>query len=476
MSRFKIQHNLFILFFLGLLLLGLSPSAYSQAPFAIWRHPIAANSCGTLAVFTNQQCWLLTNAGASCLTACTTTAGFGGVHSDTVNYAGSGGTDSNCLSILTALSAGVGTVSVSIDARGCQASNANARRRGMLATTENSSSGTWRRACACLKSNDFTPDTIDWLDFSIQSSRQTLRNFLGTLSVEISAVAAVGTPSIYYKHNSGSWTPLSLLMSGTLSIVKNDQLQFRVEGVDGHSANISVRNLTTGGTTIDNVLGAAANYACSGHMEDGYCYVLAELGETCYTACQQQTGGGCVIAGINNVGVDQGNQNKCVSVANSLGYTGATGSMDSSLNHLVCGYTVANGHFWNASATTCNYYRSNFARVCACGSGAPTGPAMPFVHSTYNYYLGDVGESCDTVCAGGRGGCVAAGLTGPAGSNATCETILTGLEIAAPGGTGSESQSYGCSVRVSDGYLYRGTTVTCAGTKAGHRRACSCLN
>jgi hypothetical protein len=95
-------------------------------------------------------CWYLGAYGESCDTVCSTHSGY---NDATKTYAGSDGTDPNCLSVLTALSGGSGSINSSMSAGfGCwvfDAAHSYARYRSTGTTDSTTSQGTVRRACAC---------------------------------------------------------------------------------------------------------------------------------------------------------------------------------------------------------------------------------------------------------------------------------------------------------------------------------------
>lgn len=96
-------------------------------------------------------CWYEGANGASCDTTCT---GHGGYNAATLSYAGSGGTDANCLAVLTALSMVSGSVTdMSFYAYGCvedqNAPTGHQRTRYTVATTSSASGTSVYRACAC---------------------------------------------------------------------------------------------------------------------------------------------------------------------------------------------------------------------------------------------------------------------------------------------------------------------------------------
>lgn len=104
-------------------------------------------------------CWFLGDEGESCTSVCSMWSAT--YNSATLSYAGSGGDNTNCNNVLTALDAG-GSASTNAvtGAGGCSINEATgARTRGTTATTPEASAGSsYHRACAC------TPPEIDDAD------------------------------------------------------------------------------------------------------------------------------------------------------------------------------------------------------------------------------------------------------------------------------------------------------------------------
>jgi hypothetical protein len=91
-------------------------------------------------------CWYYGADGDPCTGTC---SGHGGYNAATSTYAGSGGSNANCDSVLTALGVATGTVNASsVDGLGCCTMSAS-RYRDVVPTTEGASWGGARRACAC---------------------------------------------------------------------------------------------------------------------------------------------------------------------------------------------------------------------------------------------------------------------------------------------------------------------------------------
>jgi hypothetical protein len=95
-------------------------------------------------------CWFMGDSGASCDAACAIKGR--AYDSATETYAGSGGTDANCVAVLDALGIPAGPLSMSalcFDGVGCLYAPPAGRARCTAPPTNSSASGSVRRACAC---------------------------------------------------------------------------------------------------------------------------------------------------------------------------------------------------------------------------------------------------------------------------------------------------------------------------------------
>lgn len=205
----------------------------------------------------NGQCWFIGALNQSCTAACSNATGYSNPHTDTITWAGSGGSNANCTTVLDAFPA-TGSVAISTHAsdRGCNVNNgATQRRRGTTTTTYSGASASWSRACACVTSGDVTPDAVDWTDFSGTSISQTLNNFGTAITLSLSAVNGTGTPTLEYRKNGGTWTAFTTGSPASVSFAYTDTLEFRVTGTSTHSATITVTNTSNGNAVLDTLIG-----------------------------------------------------------------------------------------------------------------------------------------------------------------------------------------------------------------------------
>lgn len=111
----------------------------------------------------------------------------------------------------------------------------------------------------CVVSDDGTSDAVpasmDWTDFIGSSSSQSFTSIDVTLDIEVSAVYVTGAPTLEYRKNGGSWTSFTPGSPASISIANTDTLEFRTTGSSTHSADLTISNLTTGGTVLDTVRG-----------------------------------------------------------------------------------------------------------------------------------------------------------------------------------------------------------------------------
>jgi hypothetical protein len=107
-------------------------------------------SCGGVKV--GGYCWYFGAAGANCDSTTGACTGHGGYHTATLSYAGSGGTNDNCASVLTALGAAASTIYAGdISNMGCYYISAGYRTSSSATTEDAYWNPGVRRACACTK-------------------------------------------------------------------------------------------------------------------------------------------------------------------------------------------------------------------------------------------------------------------------------------------------------------------------------------
>lgn len=100
-------------------------------------------------VLVNGTCWFLGAANAACNTTCTNAGGTYNASGPTQSFAGSGGSNANCQTILDALTApGTGASANISNTMGCYV-NGTTRQRGTTATGASTTLSNSRRACAC---------------------------------------------------------------------------------------------------------------------------------------------------------------------------------------------------------------------------------------------------------------------------------------------------------------------------------------
>lgn len=109
--------------------------------------PWVVTTTNCTGAFLGGYCWFARGLTNSCDTACAAVSGTCNL-AGTKDYAGSGGTNTNCDAVLSALGFGNAGVSALVNADGCQYISST-RYRGSLATTCAASGASVNRACAC---------------------------------------------------------------------------------------------------------------------------------------------------------------------------------------------------------------------------------------------------------------------------------------------------------------------------------------
>lgn len=276
----------------------------------------------------------------------------------------------------------------------------------------------------------------------------------------------------------------------------------------------------------------SCNTGCTGYMYNGYCYHWAgdTVAASCDTVCASY--GGCNAAGTRFIGSDEPGSTRCSAVATHFAGVSVTATAVSSgftgclMNTFKGGYVANNVH---QASTTCADTTSS-GRFCACNNGSSC--ALPWggtiahgasvtayqvtTHAncasvsqtrtcsngvlsgsytnqacsapatcggyTYGggcYYLGTLGQSCDTYCAGlGSGNTCQLAMTravGSGGTNATCQVVLDALGA---GGSGLPTtlgvQAGGCVVSNTNTRIRYSVTTTCNWSSGSMRRICAC--
>lgn len=219
----------------------------------------------------NSQCWILGAANSNCASTCNVT-GFVGTHSDTIFYAGSSGTNSQCEAVLDAFpGTGSSAVSTTVDDRGCQAHVTNGqRRRGTTdPTSYTAQNSNWHRACACVPVGSVQIGNVDWPNFNDLSLTKTITDIATTVTLEMSASFTSGTPTIEYRKNTNVWTNFTPGASANDTFVNGDSLTFRVSGTVGERASITIRNLSDSNVVVDMVMGTVNRTCSDGHPAIG---------------------------------------------------------------------------------------------------------------------------------------------------------------------------------------------------------------
>ncbi len=443
-------------------LLGTSFSSFALGPFGFLKKT-TASSCPNSGASVGGYCWYAGALGQSCTTVC---SGLSLVYNAaTLSYAGSSGSDANCLSVLNALSLGAAAVSTQFDARGCQASNANVRKRGTLSTTAGASNATWARACSC-EAADYSLDPVNWANFENQSTILRLTGINTSVTLSISATNGTGSPTLYYVKN-GTATSFTTGSPGSVSMVSGDTLALRMGGTNTHSANFTITNTSDGNTVVDTVTGTVN--CVGGYLYNGHCFFLSASGANCVSTCS--TKGGCLIAGIWDTGESLTN---CNAAMTGLGVS-LSGSSDSgTYPQIGCGVNGSGDVFFDMTsipAPGCSPSVASHQRACPCGPGGITATNPTTIsYLGYTFRLGNDGESCDTVCTG-YGGCNATG-TSFANSINTCGRLLSHW-----GNYSTSSNSLsgaGCTLNIAGDYPNTGSPATCAAATSGEKRVCAC--
>jgi hypothetical protein len=135
-----------IVFFFIFITFCSTSSLAQMIPFAFWSQT-AASVCPGGWMDAQGFCWVQSANGGDCTTACASLGGYNATR--TTNFAGSGGSNANCQTVMDGLGMlGSGAPTTLASAIGCAASGAS-RRRGTTATTAGATSAGYIRACAC---------------------------------------------------------------------------------------------------------------------------------------------------------------------------------------------------------------------------------------------------------------------------------------------------------------------------------------
>lgn len=104
---------------------------------------------------------------------------------------------------------------------------------------------------------DYTPEPVDWTDFTNQSTTQTITGTNQDIELRLQASYGVGTPTIEQRLGESTWIEFSPDVEGHVTTPPGSTLQFRVRGNVGDTAFITVSNVSAGDSLLDTVRGTA---------------------------------------------------------------------------------------------------------------------------------------------------------------------------------------------------------------------------
>lgn len=141
-----------------------------------------------------------------------------------------------------------------------EASNTNANRWQFTDGAYQSTAKSTASYVRCVRRyGDQTPAPVDWFNFLNYSPPKLFSDITVPVSVELTAVNNSGAPTLQYQLSSNSWATFSPASPATIGISPYQGLRFRATGQG--EATITVKNLSTGGTTLDTVTGTAGAIA-----------------------------------------------------------------------------------------------------------------------------------------------------------------------------------------------------------------------
>lgn len=213
---------------------------------------------------------------------------------------------------------------------------------------------------------DITPYGVEWSDFTSQSESQPIFGINTTITLEISVVHDLGTPTTFYQKNEGTLVQINPGTPETVSISNRDQLQFEVTSpTDGDKATFTIRNVTDNSRLIDSFQGTTKK--CSGTEVGGYCWYMSTVFGECETICSEHGGYSAV---TRTYAGDQGTNAQCDAVLIALGSSDLNGTSASSScsQGTGCTYTSSGGNTRCTNiATSSTAIEMNFGtRACAC--------------------------------------------------------------------------------------------------------------
>ena len=102
---------------------------------------------------------------------------------------------------------------------------------------------------------DYTPEPIDWTDFTNQSTKQTITGINRDIEINLQASFGSGTPTIEYRLDTGEYSEFSPTAPTSALVAPGTTMQFRVRGSLNGSAFITATNASTGDSLLDTVQG-----------------------------------------------------------------------------------------------------------------------------------------------------------------------------------------------------------------------------
>ena len=396
-------------------------------------------------VFSN-FCWWLGNNNESCTAVC---SDHGGVNANgTANFAGSGGSNTNCGNVMSALNLDTGNppnptpVSNAAGALGCASDFGGSAFtvRYTSATDAGATGSDIRRACAC--NDQPAPVSIEYPSAPYSLPRGVeITNIAPNVSGFVASYAiSPGLPAGL------SFNPATGVISGTPTTVTSN-------------ASYTVTATNAGGTVTDTfTLGVAAQPPASlSYSGAPFLFNLNNM-----VTPQLPT----FVGQVDTFSV-------MPALPVGLSFNTSTGEISGTptVTQAATNHTV--------TATNVDGMGSVVISVEVTNSIACDGTAF----AGFCWYLGNNTQSCDTTCSG-RGGNNAAGTTtfaGSGGSNANCGDVMTALNQdtgspPSPTPVVNQTGTLGCGSDFSDSaFTIRYTSATSASaTGTNIRRACAC--
>ncbi len=394
-------------------------------------------------------CWFLAADNQGCGDMCTEVGGTYNASGPTQSYAGSGGSNANCGTVLTALgAAGSGNSANFSNTMGCHV-NGSTRRRGTTLTAASASGAGIRRACSCEMGGSSGPSTMHL----VMTDGTWNGNLGGRAGANAKCLADLQANDWMGKNTAvlSSSNVKALLCDETecTNLMPNKTYAFASSGSQAIGGATFTTDASSGGPNNSanwggtSIFGGAGTYWMNRSDADATAWSNDAFDEACnYWSSSSST---------------------------------ASGEIGSS--------AYADRRRWNYDEIQCNTLRKLLCMVndnSEAGGGSFNCASAGGVNVSGQCWIyGAAGQSCTTVCSSKGGTCdlTQTQSVGSAGVNSDCRDILTSLS--APGSTASAySSSYavGCVYDTSDTNRIRhnGETTTCAGSASNMRRACAC--